>query len=287
MPRTTVISGFSPAGYKQYAERFIETFDYYWPADINLILYVEEGVTVEQLQDPPRIHQRSLWDCRGQHEFIERNKNIPVRNGKADRTDMPSKRAAKGIRTVGYTFLYDAVRFSRQLFIPEHASKFLPDGDIMIWMDADVVTFDHVPNGFVERLVGFSDLCTLGRDRGHTEIGFWGVTLNPKTRSFLFNMAQCCRDDTIFKLNEWHSGYVFDQMADKAMHEHRWQHRKLTGGPDKANNGHVWFQCELGRYTDHLKGEKRKTLGYSPERIGGWRRVEPAMVKIPLRRPDE
>lgn len=268
---TTIISGFNPPAYEKYAKTFLETFDRYWPTNIKIMVYVEENVPKTWVYD--RIVQHSLWDCRGQREFIEQNKDRPERHGRAP-VPQWGRRDERSFERVGYTFRYDAVRFSRQLFIPEQAAKSLPDGEVMVWFDADVVTFDMIPDAWVERLIGFSDICTLGRDGNASDMGFWAVRLNELTRKFLFNMAQCCRSGEIFSHNEWHSGYIFDRMIERLVNSGA-KHTKLTN----MAHGHVWFECELGNYTDHLKGEKRKEQGRSSERPQGVRRQEPTIIR--------
>jgi hypothetical protein len=63
--------------------------------------------------------------------------------------------------------------------------------------------------------------------------------------------------DRIFHAKEWHSAYAFDLARTSTGVE---GHDLTPGG-----SGHVWFQCEIGRYTDHLKGA-RKARGRSAER---------------------
>jgi hypothetical protein len=254
---TTVVSGFHPAAYKQYARSFLETFDYYWPKDIEMAVYVEEFV-----EGPPRIEQRSLWRCHGQREFIEAHlDNLAATGRKA--SECWTNKALKDLERNGYCYRYDAVRFSRQLFIPEHAVAQMDDGDIMAWFDADVVAFDHVPTGFIDRLLGHTDLVSLGREGASTELGFWAIRVNDRTRLLVHRLAEACRSGHIFTLQEWHSGYVFDRMVEWGVREGL-VHRNLT----KDRQGHVWFKCDLGKYTDHLKGERRKKLGKSLERDG-------------------
>lgn len=261
---TTIVSGFSPAGYEEYAIGFVKSFDFYWPDVYKLIIYTEEPIKF-QPRKPGQITERSLWVCNGVEQFINQHKDCKQRNGREPH-DKWIKRDHRDFLRHGYTYRFEAVRFCRQLFIPEHAASTLPDGDIMVWFDADTYTFDHIPVGWIEGLIGFNDLVTLGRDGASSEIGFWAVTLNERSRAFLKSIGDCYRSGQIFQLNEWHSGYVFDRMAEKA-HKNGLTHKSLTD----SNNGHVWFQCAVGKYTDHLKGTKRKQLGYSPERFGGGR----------------
>jgi hypothetical protein len=240
-----VVTGFSPKGYEEYGRRFLEGFDKHWPREIGLIAYVEEPVKM------PRGSFRSLYACDGVGAFIDRHKDDPERNGRK-----PNDKWRERHRRFGYNFRFDAVKFCRQCFIPRHAAADMADGDLLTWLDGDVMTFDHPPKSFLDDLIGDADIAFLGRKATHSEIGYWSVRLNTRTRTFLNRFADVWESDQVFKLDEWHSAYVFDHSRRAVpMSE-----RNLTPN----GSGHVWFQSPLKKYTDHCKGA-RKALGYSPE----------------------
>lgn len=249
---TTVVTGFGPAGYDLYGKNFLKTFDLYWPKNVNVYYYVESPV------DSPRGTCLSLWLCDGAHEFFERNKDIAEYCGRAEVKGWREKD-----RKNGYSFRWDAVKWFRQIVIPNHAAGLMNDGDILAWFDADVVTFKDVPDQFIDKLVGHLwDLVYIGRDKGEPELGFWAVRLNPVTRAFLKAMADCYTSDEVFKLEQYHSGFVFDNKMKV--------YENLLGMKIKSlappMNGHIWHCTPLGDYSDHLKGPKRKVIGYSAER---------------------
>ncbi len=244
---TTVVTGFSPSGYEEYGRKFLETFDQCWPDDVALQCYVEEPIPV------PRDGLRNLWDCPGVEAFIKRHRGNPARNG---RSPLPQWRPKD--RDKGYSYRHDSVKFSRQCFIPETAAAELSDGDILAWMDGDVVSLAKVPDNFIDSLLVDFDVCYLGRENFHTELGFWAVRLNKHTRVFLAALASLYRTDRIFNLPEWHSAYAFDHLRRIS----RLRQNNLTPN----GRGHVWMQSPMAAYTDHLKGDKRKKLGRSMER---------------------
>lgn len=245
-----VVSGFSPAGYLQYGRNFLDTFNRFWPGDVELDVYTEE--TVEM----PRGECWSLWDCHGVKEFIEKYSKEPKYCGR-EPTPVWKQREVE----VGYSFRTDAVKFCRQMIIPENSAEMMLDGEVLTWLDADVVTFAPVPDGFVEDLLGVHDLVYLGRPGKHSEIGFWAVRLNDRTRYFLYQLAETYRSGTVFHLGQWHSAYVFDMVRATAEKTAGLKAKNLTS----TGNGHVWFQSPLCKYTDHLKGD-RKDRGRSSER---------------------
>lgn len=249
----TVCTGFSPIGRVEYGERFLRTFSQFWPADVGLKVFVEhsDAKLEASMRDGTFV---SLWSCPGVEDFIKRHINRPEAVGR-----QPGPKWKSGDVRRGYSFRFDAVKFCRQLFIPETAAAGLADGDILVWLDADVVTYRQIPNGFVEGMLGDADCCYLGRGRKHSEIGFWAVRLNPLTRGFLGLLAATYRSDIVFSLGEWHSAFVWDACrtasADKGV-----RFLDLTpGGQD-----HVWMQSPLVHYTDHVKGD-RKRQGFSHE----------------------
>jgi len=235
---TTVVSGFNPQGYRTYGHQFLKTFDQFWPKDFKLVVYVEEKVPWAG-----RAEQRLLSSIPGVEEFIAKHQGDPVKCGK---------------QGTEYNFRFDAVKFCRQCFIPHHAALSLPDDEVLVWMDADVVTFNKVPDNLVQIMLADHEICYLGRPPKHSELGFWAVRLGHYPRAFLKRFADTYREDSVFELKEWHSAFVFDHC------------RSLYPGMRQRNvtpngRGHVWFQSPLGAFSDHLKG-KRKLAGRSPER---------------------
>lgn len=251
---TTIITGFSPKGYEAYGANFLSSFHALWPAHVRLLCFVEESPP----GPIPRGAERSLWTCKGVREFIDRHASNMKFNGLEPMRGWAPKHIEKG-----YFYKFDAVKFCRQCFIPEGAAEELADGDVMAWSDGDVLTFQQVPEGFVDGLLGTYDLCYLGRAGMHTELGFWAVRLGPTTRSLLWDLAEIYRSDKVFNLPEWHSAFVFDHVR-KSYERIGLRSLNLTPG----GRGHVWFQSPLGRYTDHLKGDRRKNDGRSMERTG-------------------
>lgn len=241
-----VCSGFSPRGFDEYGKAFLSGFHRFWPAGVDLQVYTEIPV------DVPRGSCLSLWSCDGVAEFIARHRDNPERCGSRQNGLWKPRYHGKP-----YCYRFDAVKFCRQMFIPEQSMAGLADGDTFIWIDADVLSFAPVPSRFLELLVKDHDIAFLGRAGTHSEIGFWAVRIGPQTRRFVTALAAIYRSDAVFELPEWHSAFVFDHCRSR----HAMTERDLTPG----GRGHVWTTSPLAAWTDHVKGA-RKTLGYSPER---------------------
>ena len=184
--------------------------------------------------------------------FIERHKGDPRANGKLSHRNMRAKEIVNG-----YSYRFDAVRWCKQAMIPWAVARELGAGDILVWLDADVVTFNSVPGDFVETLLGDDAIVYLGREPKYSEIGFIAFRI-PDALPAIEAYAGFYAGDSVFDLPEWHSGYVFDC----ARRSSGVLGRSLTA---PGSRGHVWFDTPLGLYTDHTKGD-RKRLGRSPER---------------------
>jgi hypothetical protein len=247
---TTIVTGvWGPAG-QSYCQTFMDSFDRYWPGDVGLQIWSDRPIIA------PRGALRDLGQTDGWQAFCDRHKDEKFANGREPDRLRWKPSAIAG----GYNFRFDAVRFAGQAFVPEAASKELPDGDILAWFDADVETFAKVPEQWLEGILGKHPGAYLGRGAKHSEIGFWAVRLNPETRRMLKAFADLYRSDALFGLKEWHSAWLWD-----------YARRETITVPllDLTPNGsgHVWFdpRSPLKAYTDHRKGQ-RKVAGRSKER---------------------
>lgn len=242
----TVLTSFSQRGFSEYGARFIDTFRRYWPTEVELLIYHEgqsELGGVDLLSEVP--------SC---VDFIHRHRDNLVVQG---RMKSEKHHWKKSCLQEGYNFRFDAYKFSRKVFAIEHASKRMKTGRLF-WVDADVITFDRVTLEFLIRQLP-TNVCTsyLGRARGyHSECGFVGYNLDqPRCHDFINVFASLYRSDTFMKLAEWHDSWVYDWV------------RMQTGVPalnlsPPGAEGHVFIQSELGKFMDHLKGD-RKQVGRS------------------------
>lgn len=241
----TVCTGWSPSGWKEYGRTFAETFAEFWPASVELVAYTEEPVVL------PRGECRSVLEIPGCREFLERHRKSSRANGRE-----PTDRWKRSARASGYNWRFDAWKFSRQGFIPLAAALECKT-ELLCWLDADVVTFKKVPDGFVESLLpAGANVAHLGRTGSHSEIGFQLYRL-PAAMNMLRHFRDYYASDSVFGLSEWHSAFVWEQ----ARRESGITSHDLTPG----GSGHVWFQSPLCRYMDHLKGS-RKQIGRSSQR---------------------
>ena len=255
----TVCSGFSRAGYREYGINFVRTFDKFWPTDVNLVVYAEEMVSM------PRGECRSLWDCEGARDFHDRHGEDGRRRGTTPITGWRAKD-----RNEGYAWRFDAAKFYKQCIIPYDASKTLVQDDILVWLDADVVTFAMVPTDFIMNLMGDTDLAFFGRGSYHSEIGFWSIRICKLSRRMLQSFAEIYTNDIFLTLKEHHSAFVFDHVRRKAEISGLRTKNLTPEGRNGSHGSHVWLASPLAKYTDHLKGSRRKNIGHSLDHPIRW-----------------
>jgi hypothetical protein len=234
-----VCSGFSPAGRVQYGERFLSTFDRLMPADIALEVYVEEAMEM------PRDACRDLWSIPGAREFHEAHATNFVAHGTVEREGWKHKD-----RLRGYSYRFDAYKFWKQILIPQAAANTMDDGDVLIWLDGDVEVIDRPSALDLLDLIGDADVTYLNRAPKHSEIGFWAVRLNERTRPFLARMAEIYTSGAVFDLPQWHSAFVWDV----ARTESNLSENRLCR---PGMQGHVWPMTPLARWLRHDKGPRK------------------------------
>lgn len=237
-----VCSGFNPSGRIAYGDRFLSSFDRYWPREVELRVYVEEMFAM------PRAAGRLLWDIPGARE------THALTDTKAYRGIKPvdQKRAKWKPRDIAnrYNFKFDAHKFWKQILIPQASAEGMADDDILIWLDGDVETIAPVPTELLDRAIGDDDVAFLGREPKHSEIGFWALRISPRGRQFLASIADMYVSGAFADLPEWHSAYVWDYVRRRS----GLQERNLC--PPGAR-GHVFPKSILGAYLRHDKGKRK------------------------------
>lgn len=249
------MTGWSPSGWKEYGQRFAETFDRYWDADVRLIVCGEEPL------DLPNTSHR-VWEfhplsnIRGLEQFIAQHGQSKVARGrKRDPLHLWKERAIK----VGYNFRYDAVKFCRQAFIPEYVMGLCRAGDFLCWLDGDVITHARVDRADITDLMpDGKQIAYLGRGAKHPEIGFQLYRVGTAAAVMVQEFRRIYSSGEIFDLKEWHSAYAWAEALKRTG-------AGLAADLTPGGSGHVWHQSPLRTFTDHLKGDRKKA-GRSPER---------------------
>jgi hypothetical protein len=257
--KTLVVTTFNEKGMHTYGQKFIDTFSKNVDPKIDLRVYAEQ--CTPNVNDP---HDRigvfaaetALDKLRA---FKEKWKDIPKANGKCP---FPERRP----RDWHKEFKWDAIRFANKVYAVFDACED-PEYDLVVWMDGDTVC--HSPITYEKFISFFPDntwLSYLGRGKKWPECGFYGLqTKKESAKAFLkeFERVYEDADNGIFKMEEWHDSYVFDEVLKRIRSQYP-EINDLSGHLVKGE-GHPLINTELGAYFDHLKGA-RKNEGMSRKR---------------------
>jgi len=262
MTNITVVTTFHKPGLNLYGQRFLNSFAEKVDSKIKLLVYAEDCSPVN-----PNSEQITILDAKEVlpklNAFKEKYKNVPHANG-----NIAKHPARNGRKDWNKEFKWDAVRFANKTYAVYDACE--RSEDWCVWMDAD--TFVHSEwsyEQFKHLLPEDKWITYVGRGKGSQtwpECGFYGMNLNhPVCHQFLKEFERMYEDaeNGIFKLVEWHDSFVFghllknlkpvsnnvlDYSAEMYLKE-----AKSGGG------GHPLINTILGKWIDHMKGDRKNT----------------------------
>lgn len=224
---------------KKGGKEFLETFRRYWPKSVELIIYYEGDVLRDDEENIKwhwyeEVEDWGIWERRLKH--------------------WPFKCGVQGSL---YNVQADATHW-RKAFIENHAvNRF---GGKVFWLDSDVVTFDHVPETFLDECLPDDKMCCyLGRKSFYSETGFIGWNGNHELTKHFFKLyLEFFKSGAIFACQRWHDCEGFDRV------------KEIINRPDlflnlTENNPyedmHPFINSVCGKYMDHRKGPSRKNEG--------------------------
>lgn len=259
MKQITAVTTFHQAGLDMYGQRFLDSFAKNVDKKIKLFVYTEDCNPVN-----PDPNQIIILDQR-QHlpelmSFKKRWKDEPKANGKCP---FPKLRPADYHKE----FKWDAVRFSNKVYsVFDACSKV---NDWCVWMDADM--YVHSPWNYKDFANLFPDthwITYVGRGKSSMtwpECGFYGLNLNNQTCvEFLkeFKKMYNNAESGIFTLPEWHDSYVFGHILNKmkrlSPNAFDYTSAIVLSSAKTGGGGHPLINTELGKWLDHLKGDRKK-----------------------------
>ncbi|KZK78852.1 hypothetical protein PsAD46_04469 [Pseudovibrio sp. Ad46] len=247
-----VVTTFHESGYQQYGKRCIESFLKKWPDTVSMMVYPEMtsvGLSEARLQllDPlvvlPKLQQ-----------FKACYRDNPFANG----TNPIIPKQTENFR-------WDAYRFSNKVFAVTDAIRRCRGAfDQLIWLDADTVTHTQIPEKFLDKIAPKrGQLAAYLNRRGYPECGWVGYNLkHPEILSFADRFEQIYLSSEFLTFKENHDSYIFWEIVQE-MERGRTASFKELGS--RWRSGHIFIQSALGKYVDHLKGD-RKIKGRSRER---------------------
>ena len=223
------VTTFHGEGFRQYGRRCLDTLARYFPGKI--VAYIEEPLQFYGVET------RDLFSIPGLKAYLERIKRVAGSDGQVG----------------SYNYEWDASKFCRKVFAQD--AVFSEDQEVF-WFDADTYLLKPIPQEFLLKLLSGVPFCYMGR-KNYTETGFIGFnTMHPRFREFRSRYLSYFTSGRIFQNTKgWHDCIAFDEA------------RKGITGNDLTKGetmGHVLIKSCLAEFMDHMKGPKRKALGYSP-----------------------
>lgn len=261
MKNITVVTTFHKEGLDLYGQRFLDSFAERVAKKIKMVVYAEDCEPVNP--DPDQIiilnAKQSLPKL---NAFKERWGNVPKANGVP-----PDNIKVRRPRDWNKAFKWDAVRFANKVYAVFDAWE--KNNGWVVWMDADVFVHATVSHKeFANLLPENSYITYVGRGKGSQtwpECGFYGLNKNhPVAHTFMEDFERMYEDadNGIFKLEEWHDSYVFGEILKKYKQfkaEYDYSAEMYLREAKTGGGGHPFINCVLGKYFDHMKGDRKKT----------------------------
>jgi hypothetical protein len=240
----TITTTWGPNHYDVYAKRCIESIFKNWPKEVKKIFYPDD------LQQQIHADNTTYLNLKNNQpelqEFIDRNKN----------NDLIKEKMENPMRSA---FEYDAIRFSYKVFCMLDAAEKC-NTDVLIFIDADTVTYKKVPLEWLEHIAPEDKFTTfLGRPKkGFSETGF--ITFNlalPESQKFFARWREYYKQDLWKNLKGFTDSFTYD--AARIDSTDRSLDNDLNDGRYLGYRGskHPFVNSELGDYMDHLKGDRK------------------------------
>ena len=259
--RFAVVTTCHAGGYRDYGQIMVETYLKHWPAEVPLMLY-HEGF--EPPSEPGRIEPHDLVaSSPALMAFKTRHIGNPRAHGKVQ----PRRRLRIGSMSIPLPmrgrkapYRWDAVRFAHKSYAIFDAAR-RTNADTLIWIDADTRFFADVDMAELDALAPPDSAVSCLRRPNHSECGFVVYNLrHPETRRLLDEFEAMYTQDLLFAEREFHDSFLFDIVRERA--EARGARTHDIAGGAGARASHVLINSRLGRFMDHMKGD-RKTEGKS------------------------
>ncbi|QUS54406.1 hypothetical protein [Pseudovibrio brasiliensis] len=247
-----VITTFHEAGYQQYGRRCIQSFLEKWPETVSILIYPEKvsvGFSEARVQvlDPLVVLSKL-------QQFKSSYYDNPFANG----TNPIIPKQTENFR-------WDAYRFSNKVFaVTDAIRRCQGTFDQLIWLDADTVTHTQIPENFLNKMAPKKgQLAAYLNRRGYPECGWVGYNLkHPEILNFADRFEQIYLTGEFLTFKENHDSYIFWEIVQEMEQAHSASFKELGS---RWRSGHIFIQSALGKYVDHLKGD-RKIEGRSRER---------------------
>lgn len=239
-----VVTTFPTYAWPIYAEQAVKSFVQYWPAEIPLLVKLDEDSLAPDLDRILRPQDAIAvgWD-QAHKDFVGRNKD----------KDHPTD------------YRKQAVRFCHKVFAIKHALEQIeqmPENKprYLVWLDADVLTTRPVTIDEIKKCLPHEGkaVAYLGRkDWDHSECGWLAFNLHNGGKDIIQKTLDYYLTDDLFNKPQWHDSYLWDLAMFGA------ECTNLT--KDKPGMD-IWPMSPMAPWSKHYKGPiaKQNLLGPQP-----------------------
>lgn len=235
------VTTFTKKTYEEIAFNLIESFDQNWPKHYKFYA-LSEGCNVKKLSD--RILTTELIDASsGLTEFKQRHRFNAGANGVFGNT---------------YSYVFDAVKWAHKVFAVEAAAN-IAESEYLIYIDADIFTFDKVPDDFLKSVIPDDvDIAYMPRLNMYSECSFVIYRIsNPIVRNFIYEHTEYYRTDRVFQLAGWTDCHIFDFLVARYAKAKLLKFHNIN--KNVPHSMHPFINGPLGKYMDHMKGPRKVT----------------------------
>lgn len=247
-----VVTTFPNNCWQVYAEQMIKSFVQHWPAEIPLLVQLDDDLLTDQVSKLIRPQDAIALAWTKEHlDFVTRNK------AKDDPND----------------YRKQATRFCHKVFAIYRAyeaiQKQKADGGgalprYLVWLDADVHTTKPVSMEEIKACLPKEGdaVSYLGRkDWPHSECGWLAFDLDNGGDFVINHMYGEYIGDHVLKKTEWHDSWIFDLIRkDMEVNGHRFTN--LTEGKPGMD---IWQHSPMAAFSVHYKGPVAKQTLVQPQ----------------------
>lgn len=269
MSNITVVTTFPNNCWDIYAKQALQSFAKYWPADVEILVQLDDNLLFDQVQSVLRRDGAGIavgWN-KDHAAFVARNK---------DKDDSQNYRK-------------QAVRFCHKVFTIKRAyDSFVaakannePVSRYLVWMDADVITTRQLTHEDLSKCLPKEGdaVSYLGRkDWDHSECGWLAFDLEAGGDLLIQGVvSEYMGDYGVFRHEQWHDSWIWDY------HLKNFPKTNLTA--DKPGMD-IWPQSPMGAWSTHYKGPEAKAklaMAKQPQaqQIGGQKVIIQTRNAIP------
>lgn len=251
-PRSIAVCTTFPASqFDVCAAEMLASFKKHWSEDIKIYIQLDESPASDfdtlnnkiiDIVGDDRAFIAGQFD-KDQKEFMERWKDHKPKS-----------------------YLDDVVKWSHKVFSLEKCADAIKDDiDILIWLDADVISKEKIDREWLEQsLPGSKEICSyLGRDTIYPECGFVAYNLKAGGYDLLKSMRDVYIQD---RFVDYKKGVTDCHIFIAELKKRPEESKNLS--PDfkyERDDLHVWLQTKLADRFEHRKGQRKVTDSGKPQ----------------------